>query len=78
MQDRTPASPEAAVGPVGQPAPDLTVKTVALPLVHGDVAGEGVEQADVLLGGVVNFPAEAPDSDIREQAGRFYLGPLVG
>src|SRR5262245_19327360 len=78
MQDCPPASPQAAAGPLGQPAPDLAVEAVALPLGHGDVAGEGVEQADVLLGRVLDFPAEAPDLDIGEQAGRFYLGPLAG
>jgi hypothetical protein len=78
VQDRAPASAEAAAGPLAQPAPDFAVEPVALPLGHGDVAGEGVEQADVLVGGVLNFPAEAADRDIGEQAGRFYLGPLVG
>src|SRR5882672_8770616 len=69
--------PEPAVGTPGQPAPDLAVETVPLPPGHVDVAGERVEQADVLLGGVPDLPVEAAHRDAGEQAAARYLGPLV-
>jgi hypothetical protein len=78
VQDGTPVPAQAAAGPPGQPAADLTVQTIALPWGHGDMAGERAEQAYVRLRVVADLPVEMADGDAGEQAGLRDLGPLVG
>lgn len=44
VQDRSPVAVEATVRSLSEAPPDLCVEALALPCVHGDVAGERVEQ----------------------------------
>jgi len=45
--------------------------------VHGDVAGEGVEQAEVLVRGVADLPVEVASDDVAEQAAVLDLRSIV-
>src|SRR4051794_8028639 len=51
-----PAEPSVATG--GEPPPNLAVEPLPLPILHGDVPGEGVEQVDVGVGVIDEFPVE--------------------
>ena len=55
MEYTAPMSAQLALRPLGQSSADLTVEAVALPVLHGNVAREGVEQVDVTLS-VLNVP----------------------
>jgi hypothetical protein len=57
VQDRFPVPSHAAVTPLSQPTADLAIQPIAFPGVHGDVARERVQQADVVLGGVTDLGA---------------------
>lgn len=49
-----------------------------MPCLHGDVVGEGVEQAEVLVGVVADLPVEVTNSDDVEEATCFDLVSAVG
>src|SRR5579875_677594 len=77
VEDGAPMPADEAVRPAGETAADLTVEPFPLPCVHGDVPGEGVEQADVALGVIDAFPVEVADVDDVEQSARLDLGRAV-
>ena len=49
LEDAAPVSAEAAVGSPGEAPADFSVEPVPLPLLHGDVAGECVQEVDVAV-----------------------------
>src|SRR5207247_7559944 len=61
VEDRVPVTPYSRVWAPADPLSDLAVKVRPLPLVHRDVAGERVEESDVLLGGVLLPPNVTSD-----------------
>ena len=67
---------EGPARPLRQAAPDLAVQPVPLPLIHGDMAGERVEQPDVPVGVVPEFPVEMMDGGAGEQAAALDLRGL--
>jgi len=77
VQDGSPATAQAAVGSLGEASADLRVEAVPLPGVHGDVAGEGVEEAEVLVRGVAVLPVEVASDDVAEQAAVLDLRAVV-
>ncbi len=56
-----PVTPDGVVGALAEAATDLAVEALALPVLHGDVAGEGVEQLDVAAGVVDLNPVKVLD-----------------
>src|SRR5258708_5657389 len=78
LQDRPPVPAQPPVGTLCKPAPDLAVQAVTFRRGHGDVTGERVEQPDVLLGAVADFPVEVAYGHILEQAAAHDLTGIVG
>jgi len=69
---------KAAVRSLSEAPSDLCVEVVALRCLHGDVAGERVEQREVPLGVVADLPVELANDDVLEQTALFDLGPVLG
>ena len=78
VQDRSPMTAHAAVAPGAKAAPDLTVQAAAFVGIHGDMVREGVEQANVLLGAVADFPVEVPDRHTLEEPAALDVRRAVG
>jgi hypothetical protein len=70
-------APHPGIGTTGYPLSDLSVEVLSLHGFHRDVAGEGVQERDVLLGRVVLVPDVAPDLDLFEQASGLDRGRLI-
>jgi len=68
MENGAPVPPHPGIGAAADAPSDLLVEVLSLCLVHRDVAGEGVEERDVLLGRVVLLPDVASNLDLLEQA----------
>ena len=69
---------EATIGPLRETLPDFFVEVVALSCLHGDVAGEGVKQSEILLGVVAQFPVEVANDNVLEEPDSFDLAAIVG
>src|SRR5215472_2865110 len=78
VQDGAPVPPDAAIGPRRQAPPDLGVQAVTLRRRHRDVAGERIEQPDVLLRCVADLPIELLNDHDLERAAPFNLRAQVG
>ena len=70
---------KSTVGSLREASADLAVQTITLPVLHGDVARERVQQVDVALRVVRGLPVVLGDvDDLEEPAGngivvhRFY------
>lgn len=79
VQIRPPVTPDGAIGASAQVEKDLPVEALPFPVLHGDVAGERVEQLDVALGVVDSLSVEMPDAlvDRCDGAGRSWP-PTIG
>src|SRR6266508_1868178 len=77
VEDGAPVAPHAGVSAAANVPPDLSIEVVPLRRLHRDVAGEGVQERDVLLGCVVLLPDVASNLDVFEQATGFNLGRLI-
>jgi hypothetical protein len=56
----SPVAPDGSVRVAAHTETDLGVEPLPLPVLHGDVAGERVEQLDVAVGVVDALPVEVP------------------
>jgi RNA 2',3'-cyclic 3'-phosphodiesterase len=77
VQHRSPVTPDGRARTAGQAAADLAVEPVPLPLLHGDVAGERLQQLDVAFGVADLLPVKMPDVRDREQPARLDLGGVL-
>jgi hypothetical protein len=68
---------QAAVWSGCETSADLAVEAVALPVLHGDVARERVQQVDVAPGVVDGFPVVPRDIDDLEQPAGLDLAAVV-
>ena len=69
---------DAGVGARVDAVADVAVEVVALFGIERDVAGEGVEEVDVLFRRVHQFPDVAARLEVAEEAGDFDLFSHVG
>src|SRR6476469_8668213 len=77
LEDAAPVPTQATVRSFGEASTDLAVEAVPLPVLHGDVAGEGVQQVDVALGVVHGLPVVLLDLDHLEEAAGFDVVTVV-
>src|ERR1041385_6112542 len=77
VQDRCPVATHGPSRPPTEAPTYLSVQMVTLPVVHRDVAREGVQHLDVALDVVDPLPVEVPNMDALEQpAGLDLVPPL--
>lgn len=76
VQDTAPVPAQEPIGPACETTTDLPVQAVPLPVLHGYVPGESVEQLDVALV-VDRLPVILGDVEHLEQPVRLDLLPLV-
>jgi hypothetical protein len=50
MENATPMSMQPSTGPLRKASANLSIWTLSLPIVHRDMAREGIEQVDVTVG----------------------------
>jgi hypothetical protein len=70
MENVTPVSTHPPIRPCCEAPSDLPVEALSLPVLHGDMPREGIEQVDVAVGVVHHLPVELTDVEHLEQTAR--------
>ena len=77
VKDRLPVPPDSWIGTAVHVFTDRLVQPLPFGLVHCNVAREGVEKRDVLVGRVERLPEVARYLDVVEETARLDVGRLV-
>src|SRR6266536_171378 len=78
VKDGAPVPAHEPAGAPGDPRLDLPVEALPLRRLHREVAGEGVQERNVLACRVRRLPDVAPDPDVLEETAGLDLRRVVG